>query len=125
MVTGSDIQAHGYLFLAGIILVMIFIVYIYICNHKVSLQDDWRFEFIKLGLNADEITHDDNMWYFRDLPTCVLFGRHMKDECPRYEGHCAGGENYGTFKKQALAVKEAVHNGGEHPLCPLIYPGAP
>ena len=43
--------------------------------------------------------------------------------CPKHENYCAGGNGFGSGEMQALAVKEAIEKGGEHPMCPLIYPG--
>ena len=124
----SSVQAHSYLFLAGIVVFSIFLIYVYICNHRTEIgqSDVWNQSFQKVGLSSKDIenlTHDDSMWYYRGRPTCVAYGDFRK-RCPKFESYCAGGDTFGTPEQQALEVKLAIKNGGEHVSCPLIYQGA-
>ena len=135
-------EAHKYFFIASFILFIIFLLYVYFCEHKRGIVDNdlWEEAFLKAGFTEtelDNIVHDDSLWYYRQgrhpissdennskyYPTCVAYSSNFKDKCSPYEHYCAGDETYGDPIQQAKAVKKAVENGGEHVLCPLIYPG--
>lgn len=98
-------------------------------EHKIPIENDenWKKVFLDQGLNSNvikDISHDDSMWYYKRSSTCVLYGdMNYPEECKKYEGVCAGGDNFGSSKNQAFEVKKAIENGGEHPKCPLIYLG--
>lgn len=118
-------KAYGYVFVLALVLFLCFIVYIYFSDHQKGLKDDsWIKEFQKVGLDPEDISHDDSVWYFQKQPTCVAYSA-KNAICPRHESYCARGKTYGSILDQVKAVKEAAENGGEHPQCPLIYPGAP
>jgi len=123
----ASVRAHGYLFLAALIILIIFLVYVYLSNHRTEISQNnlWQEVFQKVKLNPEDLTHDDTTWYFQGRPTCVAYGGSFEAKCPRFENYCAGGGTYGDPVNQALAIKKAIENGGEHPLCPLVYPGAP
>jgi len=129
VLTETGVIAHGYLFVAGVVALMMFLVYVFICEHKtpISQNEMWTEAFRKAGLTPDQIrdmTHDDSMWYYQSRSTCVAYGGDFSGKCRRHENYCAGGDRYGDAEAQAQAVKEALDKGGEHPMCPLIYPGA-
>ena len=119
-------KAHSYLFVAVVVLFSIFLLYVYFCKHQKDIHKNKTFSqvFSEAGLNLNHISHDDSIWFFKNYPTCVGYGEPKKD-CPYSENFCAGNNKYGSYKQQALAVKKAITNGGEHPECPLLYPGAP
>ena len=118
------IESHWYLFIAGTVMLLFFLTYVYVCNHQIQIKESnlWKPIFEKVGLDPSVLTHDDSMWYYRGYPTCVAYGS-FSDKCSKHEHHCSGGSTYGSSIFQALAVKKAVYNGGEHPQCPLIYTG--
>jgi hypothetical protein len=122
--------AHACLCVAGIVLLIVVLIYVYICEHKVGILDSevWKkaFEDHGLGKEIEHITHDDEMWYHNEVSTCVAYRGSVNDSkaCNRSDKFCSGGKTYGNYDQQVLAIKEALMNGGEHPLCPLIYPGA-
>jgi len=122
----QGIKAHGYFFIAGLVLLIMFLVYVYLCEHQKSVVNDemWRHTFTKEGINPITVTHDDSMWYHNGRSTCVAYNGDFESKCSRSENYCAGGDVHGTNIQQAKAVKKAIHNRGEHPLCPLIYQGA-
>lgn len=127
--TESGVNAHSYMFIAGIVALVMFLIYVFICEHKISIEgnDMWTSAFMKTGLSNNKIhdlTHDDSMWYYKMRSTCVAYNGDFSGKCYRHENYCAGGDVYGDEESQALAVKEALNNNGEHPMCPLIYPGA-
>ena len=129
VLTETGPKAHGYLFVAGVVIFLMFLVYVFICEHKISIEGNnmWIEAFRKVGLPESQIrnlTHDDSMWYHKMISTCVAYGGDFSAKCHRHENYCAGGDRYGDAEVQAQAVKEALDNNGEHPMCPLIYPGA-
>lgn len=124
----SSVRAHGYLFLAGVVILLFFLAYVYFCNHQTEIYKNnlWISAFQEIGLTPrqiDDITHDDSMWYYLKRPTCVGYGGYFTKKCPKYENYCSGGSTFGNPLQQALAVKKAIYTGGEHPSCPLVYPG--
>lgn len=109
-----------------------FVIYVYVCDHKTSISDDkdWVDAFSKCGLSETEIdyiTHDYDEWYHRGLNTCVAFGD-FEDDCDFRNSFCAKGEppktKFGNRLDQAKAVFDSIQNGGKHKLCPIIYSGA-
>lgn len=129
VLTETGPVAHGYLFVAGVVALMMFLVYVFICEHKVFITGNplWTEAFERTGLTSEQIrdlTHDDSMWYHQSRSTCVAYGGDFSKKCHRHENYCAGGDRYGDAEAQSQAVKESLDNGGEHPMCPLIYPGA-
>lgn len=119
------IQSHWYLFVAGVVMLLFFLIYVYVCNHQIQIDESnlWKQIFEKIGLDPKSVTHDDSMWYYQGYPTCVAYGS-FSNECSKHEHYCSGGNTYGDSISQASAVKKAVDSGGEHPHCPLVYPGA-
>lgn len=109
------------------------VVYGFYYDHKEYINDpsnpnmqEWMDSFHSVGAPdpiIDDITHDDDTWYYRGSSTCVGYGD-WSDECPRHEVYCGGDKKMGDSKAQAKAVLEALKNGGKHPECPLMYPGA-
>lgn len=121
-------KAHKYLFIAGTILFIIFLLYIYFCDHKQSILESefWTKEFLKAGFSKEkieDIEHDDSVWYYKNRPTCVAYSGSFFEKCLPYEHYCPGGNTFGIPEKQIKALQEAIDNGGEHVDCPLIYPG--
>ena len=119
---------HLYLWVCGLGLLAIFLTYVFICEHRVPISDNemWSGMFQKAGFTPDDvpkITHDDSMWYFNDIPTCVGYSGDFEKVCHQHEHYCSGRKVFGNALSQAINVKKAVNNGGEHPDCPLIYQG--
>jgi hypothetical protein len=123
----NGLKPHLYLWIAGIVFMILFFGYIFWFDHKENIDgsDLWETEFEKAGLTKEQredISHDDSMWYYQRMATCVGYGS-PNDECPRYESYCAGGRYAGSFSEQAKAVTDAIRKGGIHEDCPLIYSG--
>lgn len=124
----GNIIAHQYFFIAGLVLFVLFLIYVYGYDHQTTIKNNtiWKDVFVAVGIpekNIDDISHDDDMWYYKGSSTCVAYGGDFSKKCPKYESYCPGGDTYGDAFLQALEVKKAIDNGGEHPLCPLIYHG--
>lgn len=127
MFTETGLKPHLYLLIAGIVFLILFFGYIFWFDHKENPEGrDWQERFNNAGLTAEQqrdITHDDSMWYYQRVATCVGYG-HPSEECPKHESYCIGGDTFGSLQNQALAVAEAIGKGGVHENCPLIYSGA-
>ena len=129
---------HKYLFVFGNIILAMFLIYVYVCEHKIMIDDDveWTTAFEKAtsakatsAMVAEDVrfvTHDLDVWYYKGRSTCVAFGD-FEDTCDYREAFCAKGDppqsKFGDRLTQAKAVVVAINAGGEHPLCPLVYPG--
>ncbi len=120
---------HSYILGAAIVLLILFLVYAFVIDHKVDISDDfspdgWTVNLKKVGLSEEQISkiqHDDTAWYYDGTALCVGYGDN--DElCPRSENYCAGGKTFGTIAQQAKAIKEAIDSNREHKMCPLLYP---
>nr|QBK86300.1 MAG: hypothetical protein LCMAC102_00950 [Marseillevirus LCMAC102] len=128
ILTETGIQAHSYLFVVGIVSLIMFLVYVYICEHKTNIEGNgvWEDIFQHIGMTPtqiSELSHDDTTWYYQKISTCVAYNENFSGRCQKHESFCAGGEFFGDVLTQAKAVKLAIDKGGEHPSCPLIYPG--
>jgi len=125
MLGESGLTAHFYLFLGGVAVMAILVIYAFVVDHKHSLSKEWVSSFTSIGVSADKvenISHDEEMWYYAGKSTCVGYGDY-KDSCPKFQGVCAGekGKTFGSALEQARAVKAALDGGGSHSQCPLIY----
>jgi len=123
-------EEQKYLFVFASILLAMFLIYVYVCDHKEEVDSDWIDAFIIAGLPKEEIefiTHDSDVWYHRGVNTCVSYGD-FEDSCDYHLAVCSRGEpphvKNGTREEQANAVVKAIKSGGEHPWCPIVYPGA-
>lgn len=125
-------RQHTYTFAFGCILLSMFLIYVYVCDHKIQIDndDDWTNAFVRAGLPQNAlpfITHDSDVWYYYGRSTCVAFGD-FSDNCDYRQAVCAEGDppntTFGSRDAQVKAVMIAIVAGGEHPWCPLIYPGA-
>jgi len=119
-------RVHIFLWLAGILLFLFFIGYVFLYDHKEGIANSeiWDNEFRRVGINPEDMSHDDSTWYYKRLSTCVGYGGEWEQECPRHENYCSGGKTFGDAKNQVKAIVEALKNRGTHPGCPLIYVGA-
>lgn len=120
----KGIRAHSYLFIIGIIALSLFLIYIFLFEHKTDINDNtlWFDNFKKHGLRADQIshiTHDDSTWYYKGISTCVGYGD-WNDKCQKHENYCAGNDTFGNATQQVSALIMAIKNGGVHPECPLL-----
>lgn len=125
MLSESLPLAHCYLVIIGILVFTILSIYIYVYNHKIDIDNEWRSVFRKYGLSdkdIDLISHDDDSWYYDGISTCVGYGD-WNDLCPKYQRYCSNEPMFGNRKMQAKAVIEAIRNSGTHKECPLIYKG--
>jgi hypothetical protein len=122
------LEFHFYLWVAALVSFFGLVLYAFVQNHKTTIRDRkmWMEKFSCEGLDVKQIgdlSRDDGVWYYQNKNTCV--GSGMTDErCPKTETYCAGGDTYGTPKQQAYEVMRAIHAGGVHPLCPLVYKGS-
>lgn len=127
MFTEKGLEAHLYLWIAGIVFAILFIGYTFWFDHKSHIDENesWVSRFENEGLSREQIndlTHDDTMWYYQRKSTCVGYGE-PNEACPKNENFCSGGSTYGDFSKQAEEIAMALKKGGVHPDCPLIYLG--
>ncbi len=121
---------HFYFIIAAGVMLFFLIVYGFWYDHKEPVSDDpeWVLAFQKAGIPPaliDDLTHDDDAWYYNGVSTCVGYGD-WDDTGKRFEVVCAGadGKKIGTNIEQGAAIMVALRNGGVHPDCPLQYPGA-
>lgn len=116
---------HKYLWMAGVLLLLFFLGYVFLYDHKEGIQhsEEWVREFDRVGIDPRDMSHDEGMWYHRRKSTCVGYGD-WDDLCLKHESFCAGGKTFGNSRIQVDAIKAALDNGGTHPDCPLIYAGA-
>ena len=88
---------------------------------NISENDGWISLFsVKEDINLADISHDEEMWYYKGKSTCVGFGE-IDQNCKRNECYCSGKGTYGSPKKQVKMVIKAIENDGLHPMCPLLY----
>ena len=127
MFTESGMQAHGYLWIAGLVIFILFIGYAFWYEHQKTVDEgvgeDWLKHFVQAGLTPEEasdMTHDADLWYYKRKPTCVGYGD-WNDECLVFESVCSGGKKFGDFREQAKSVYKALKAGGKHPDCPIVY----
>jgi len=69
---------------------------------------------------SGEISHDDEVWYYKNESTCVCYGKEG-DKCDHTRCVCAGGDHYGSLLQQMKLVNDAISNGGEMRECPIIH----
>ncbi len=116
--------AHGYLWVGGLVVMILFLGYVFWYEHRRAANKKfWSEHFTKAGLTEEQIAemkHDGDVWYFGENSTCVGYGD-WDEECPVFESFCAGGKTFGNPDKQAAAVAAALKTGGKHPECPIIY----
>jgi len=129
------LKVHFYVIIAAAIMLFFVVVYGFVYDHKEHItmsthpnSAEWLESFRKIGVHAlvaEDISHDDDMWYFKGASLCVGYGD-WTDRCKRHEAYCGGdsGKFVGTMDQQTRAIAEALKNGGVHPKCPLLYPGA-
>ena len=116
------------LFLGTIMLLLLFIAYGFYNDRKYSISDDeiWRHVFEQLGGNIyiPDLSHDEDQWFYKGVPTCVGYGDWKHGECPDHKVTCFRDNKYGYPLEQATIVISAIKNGGQDKECPLIYIGA-
>lgn len=125
----TGLLAHLYLYIIGIVALSLFLIYGFVYDHKTGITDhehqsEWVSNFKKHGLTDEQIRdiqHDDNVWYYQGVSVCVGYGDE-KEECPKHETVCSGGDTFGNVSQQTVSVVLAIQKGGKHPECPLIYP---
>ncbi len=127
------LRSHFYVIMAAALLLFFVVVYGFHYDHKehINLSThpnsvEWVESFREAGVHplvVDDITHDDDHWYYQGNSLCVGYGD-WSAKCQRHESYCGGGKLVGTMKEQTTAIFEALKNGGSHPMCPLLYPGA-
>ena len=121
----TSLQAQIYLWCAGFLLFSAILFYFLLNDNSSAGESDiWSEEFSNLGvknINIDDISHDDDIWYYQKIPTCVAYeGSEYNKACNKNIAYCGGGDTIGTPKQQVVAVLEAIQNGGQHNMCPLI-----
>lgn len=124
----SGKTAHLYLFIAGVVGLLMFIIYVYIYDHHNHIETNafWRDALKKAGISEEDIkhiTHDGDTWHHRRKNLCVAHSGDFEEACSKHHNFCSGGDTSGTADEQAQNIFIALKNEGEHPLCPLIYSG--
>ena len=127
--TFSKNKSHKLLFAFGVIIFFMFLIYVYVCEHKISIEKYkwWTDVFSRNGFTNSQIkniTHDNSIWYYKRKSTCVAYSEDDLGKCDKSEHYCSGDHTYGSRDLQVKNIKKAIDNGGEHPKCPLIYIGA-
>ena len=121
-----DVYFHGILFLANLLLFLVFLCYVLIAEHRTEVDDEkYKTRFKDLGLTEsqiDKISHDDDLWYFQGESTCVGYSASPSTRCPKNFCICSGEtyETYGTFEQQSKDVAEFIQ-GKLKKTCPLVY----
>lgn len=110
------------------IILSLFLAYGFLCEHQISVIDTLWMPYF--GKYAKEVTHDDSMWFYKGISTCVQYNGNFNEECDKSKGICMGSSNnkhnkdeYGNYKEQSAGVINAIKNGGIHKDCPFIYHG--
>ena len=117
-----------------IIILSLFLAYGFLCEHQISVIDTlWAPYFNEY---AKDVTHDDSMWFYKGISTCVQYNGDFNEECDKSKGICSDGKynnnkyggykeqnKYGGYKEQSAGVIDAIKNGGVHKDCPFIYHG--
>lgn len=121
----SGLNPHLYLWVAGLVTLILFFGYIFWFEHKEDIDRNnfWIREFERQGVSKEQIkdiTHDGDTWYYQKVSTCVGYGN-MNEKCPKNETYCSGGETYGSPEQQTKSVYAAIQKGGVHEKCPIIY----
>jgi len=116
---------HKKAFVVVITFLSLFLVYGFLCNHQFSIMNTlWASYF---GKYANYVTHDDGMWFYKGISTCVQYNGDFNEKCDKSLGICAGkneyDDKYGGYIEQSKEVITSIINGGVHPKCPLIYYG--
>ncbi len=109
-----------------IILLILFFSYVFFVEHEVILTEKWKDAYISQHITTNEIekiTHDERVWSYNGVSTCVCYGGDFDAICDKSNCVCAGDTVFGDYKQQVLAVKDAVKNNGEHQSCPVFYYG--
>lgn len=113
-------RTEAYVFSIILVLFVSFLLYFKFADHKTHIENDdfWREQFSGVLEDMEGISHDDDEWFYKSRPTCVAYGD-WDAKCIRNAYYCP--TNFiGNAKEQANRVKEAIRNGGVHPLCPLL-----
>lgn len=132
MLTENSLKSHFYLYIAGIVLFILFLGYVFWYDHKTNIDegDDFVKIFKKEGLSDDQISqirHDDDVWYYKGKSTCIGYSSDSKEHCPYFQSVCTGKDSrtFGTIDEQIKEVAKIIKKGDDqHPDCPLIYEGA-
>lgn len=118
---------HKYLFIAGLVLFILYIGYIFWYDHKMDIEN-FESLFKKEGLTdkeINEIKHDDDVWYYKNRSTCIGYSSNSNEPCPKFQWVCIGGKTFGTIENQIKEVSKLIKNNkSQHPDCPLIYEGS-
>lgn len=125
----NNLTKHGFLMIAAGILLAMFLFFVYLCDHQSTISDNeqWIYALTNSGISKSDIeklTHDDSMWFYNGISTCVGYSGDENDKCSRFESVCSNNDRFGTFEDQARNIKYALEKNGVHPRCPLIYDGA-
>jgi hypothetical protein len=128
MFTDTGLTAHFYLFIAGVVVIILFFGYAFWYDHKKQFEDHNIDKIFKrYGLSEEQISnisHDDDMWYYKRKSTCVGYSSIPDELCPKFQEVCVGGKTFGNLEDQIREVVKAIKIGGLHEDCPLIYEGA-
>ncbi|HMP28060.1 MAG TPA: hypothetical protein PKD85_00585 [Saprospiraceae bacterium] len=129
MFTEIGLLPHFYLFIAGAIVLLLYLGYVFWYDHKNEVTDkDLHELFKKYGLTDTQIAdikHDDDVWYYKNKSTCIGYSSDPREACPKFQWVCLGDRTFGNLKEQIYAISQLIKNGMDsHPDCPLIYEGA-
>lgn len=100
--------------------------YVFFVEHEVTLTQRWKTAYATQQLSNDKIeniTHDEQVWSYNGVSTCVCYGGDFNGKCDKSNCVCAGGKTFGDYSQQVSFVKNALENNGEHPNCPIFYYG--
>lgn len=108
---------HVFIYTFSLIFFIILVLYVFSANHKENPTTKHKNIFLKFGMTDETIKSlkkDDISWFYGETNTCV--GSLINNDCNSYDSLCPK-----NIFDECYKIKEAIDNGGIHPLCPLLY----
>ena len=110
----SDYKFHLGVLVFGVVLCFAFLIFIFGSKKENYLGDYWWKLFSGVGLLAKEIdnlTHNEDTWFYNGSPTCVAF------DGSAYDNHesIKNSNDLGVAK----SIKNFIRNSNN--TCPIIY----
>lgn len=114
------------LFLICVFFILVLYLYFYTLNHPQKIQDEsWKLSFQKQGINPEDMSINDGVWFFKNKNTHVCAGRenetYLVSKCYAGLNATEKAKNLQSLDTQAVFVREALNNSGIHPHSPSIY----
>jgi S-methylmethionine-dependent homocysteine/selenocysteine methylase len=110
-------QKHVFIFVLSILIFIILVLYVYSSDHRTQPTRKHKQKLLQLNLEVNEIQKlekDDKSWFYDNINTCI--GPVTDTDCNEYDNICSK-----NVEHECQLLKEAIHNRGIHPQCPLLY----